>query len=62
MLVKEKELKQERVSRDAKELFEIDGRPAFIEALPLAFQHIVAMFVGNVAPILIISRDRKSVV
>mgnify|MGYP000523836331 CR=1 FL=1 len=37
MLVKEKELKQERVSRDAKELFEIDGRPAFIEALPLAF-------------------------
>lgn len=51
MLVKEKELKQERVSRDAKELFEIDGRPAFIEALPLAFQHIVAMFVGNVAPI-----------
>ena len=43
MLVKEKELKQERVSRDAKELFEIDGRPAFIEALPLAFQHIVAM-------------------
>ena len=43
MLVKEKELKQERVSRDAKELFEIDGRPAFIEALPLAFQHIVAL-------------------
>ena len=59
MLVKEKELKQERVSRDAKELFEIDGRPAFIEALPLAFQHIVAMFVGNVAPILIISRVAK---
>ena len=46
MLVKEKELKQERVSRDAKELFEIDGRPAFIEALPLAFQHIVEVWMS----------------
>lgn len=52
-------LKEKDTLKENKELFKIDGEPAFLEALPLAFQHIVAMFVGNVAPILIISRVAK---
>lgn len=51
--------KEKSILKEEKELFRIDGKPAFLEALPLAFQHIVAMFVGNVAPILIISRVAK---
>ena len=51
--------KEKSILKEEKELFRIDGKPAFLEALPLAFQHIVAMFVGNVAPILIISRVTK---
>lgn len=51
--------KEKNLLKEEKELFRIDGKPAFLEALPLAFQHIVAMFVGNVAPILIISRVAK---
>lgn len=52
-------IKEKNVLRKEEELFKIDGKPVFLEALPLAFQHIVAMFVGNVAPILIISRVTK---
>ncbi|MFI3252715.1 MAG: nucleobase:cation symporter-2 family protein [Eubacteriales bacterium] len=36
-------------------VFDLDGVPAFWEALPLALQHIVAMIVGCVTPPLIIA-------
>ncbi|MCI6152027.1 MAG: purine permease [Fusobacterium perfoetens] len=52
-------LKKNNNLTESNELFKIDGKPSFLEALPLAFQHIVAMFVGNVAPILIVSRVAK---
>ncbi|NME35186.1 uracil-xanthine permease family protein [Fusobacterium sp. FSA-380-WT-3A] len=52
-------LKENKNLTESSELFKIDGKPSFLEALPLAFQHIVAMFVGNVAPILIVSRVAK---
>jgi len=38
-----------------KTVFSLDGRPRFWVALPLGMQHILAMFVSNVAPILIIT-------
>ncbi len=37
------------------ELFELDGKPTFAQALPLALQHVVAMIVGCVTPSIIIS-------
>lgn len=36
-------------------VFQLDGKPSFFVALPLGMQHILAMFVSNVAPILIIA-------
>lgn len=53
------ELEKEIIAKKETELFKIDGKPALLEALPLAFQHVMAMFVGNIAPILIISRVAK---
>lgn len=34
--------------------YDIDGIPAFREALPLGLQHILAMFVANITPIMIV--------
>ncbi|MDR0519337.1 MAG: purine permease [Clostridiales Family XIII bacterium] len=36
-------------------IHELDGRPAFSIAFPLGLQHVLTMFVGNLAPVLIIS-------
>jgi NCS2 family nucleobase:cation symporter-2 len=40
--------------RDDETPFELDGKPSLKVALPLALQHILAMFVGNIAPITIL--------
>ena len=37
-------------------VFDLNGRPKFSEALPLAIQHVVAMIVGCVTPSLIIAQ------
>ena len=34
---------------------ELDGRPRLSEAIPLAFQHVVAMIIGGVTPAIILS-------
>lgn len=36
-------------------IYQLDGKPRLKEALPLGIQHILAMFVGNVTPLIIIS-------
>lgn len=36
-------------------IYQLDGRPKLREAVPLGLQHVLAMFVGNVAPLIIIS-------
>ncbi|MDL2325224.1 purine permease [Ruminococcaceae bacterium OttesenSCG-928-A16] len=36
-------------------LYQLEGRPPIHQALPMSFQHIFAMFTGNIAPILIIA-------
>ena len=38
-----------------KVIYQLDGRPRLSEAIPLGLQHVLAMFVGNVAPLIIIS-------
>nr|HML38278.1 solute carrier family 23 protein [Bacillota bacterium] len=36
-------------------IYQLDGKPKLHVALPLGLQHVLAMFVGNLAPVLIIS-------
>lgn len=36
-------------------IYQLDGKPRLREAVPLGLQHILAMFVGNVTPLIIIS-------
>jgi xanthine permease len=36
-------------------VYELDGMPPLKTAIPLGIQHVLAMFVGNVAPLIIIS-------
>jgi xanthine permease len=44
------------MSKDRKSLiYKLDGRPPLGTAIPLGLQHVLAMFVGNVTPIIIIS-------
>jgi xanthine permease len=40
-------------------IYKLDGRPALGTAIPLGLQHVLAMFVGNVTPIIIISNMLK---
>ena len=40
-------------SNTSQELFNLNGKPSFGQALPLAFQHVVAMIIGCVAPAII---------
>ena len=49
--------------------YDLDGRPPLKIAIPLGLQHVLAMFVGNLTPLLIITgacgieaggADRKS--
>lgn len=35
--------------------FELDGRMPLVQAIPLGLQHVLAMFVGNLTPLLIIT-------
>lgn len=35
--------------------YSIDGKPPLSEAVPLGFQHVIAMFVGNIVPMLLVA-------
>ena len=35
--------------------FELNGRPPITEALPLGLQHVLAMFVGNIVPMILVA-------
>lgn len=39
----------------APEAFQLDGRMPLGQAIPLGLQHVLAMFVGNLTPLLIIT-------
>lgn len=36
-------------------IYQLDGKPRLRDAIPLGLQHILAMFVGNVTPLIIVS-------
>ena len=36
-------------------IYELDGRVSIAKALPFGLQHILAMFVANITPIIILS-------
>ena len=35
--------------------FQLDGRPSMKEAVPLGLQHVLAMFVGNIVPMILVA-------
>ena len=35
--------------------FQLDGRPGMKEAVPLGLQHVLAMFVGNIVPMILVA-------
>lgn len=35
--------------------FELDGRPLLKEAVPLGLQHVLAMFIGNIVPMILVA-------
>ena len=37
--------------------YDLDGKPPLKLAIPLGLQHVLAMFVGNLTPLLIIIRS-----
>ncbi len=43
------------MTQNSSVIYQLDGRPRLREALPLGVQHILAMFVGNVTPLIIIA-------
>ncbi len=42
------------MSQENKMIYELEGKPPLGTAIPLGMQHVLAMFVGNIAPIIII--------
>lgn len=48
-------MSKERKNRSYVEVTSLDGMPRFLEALPLAIQHVVAMIVGCVTPAIILA-------
>lgn len=45
---------------DKEMVYQLDGRPKFSIAFPLGMQHVLAMFAGNLAPMLIIATVAKA--
>lgn len=43
----------EKQEKNTASPYELDGRPPLKVAIPLGLQHVLAMFVGNLTPLLI---------
>ncbi|MEY8353314.1 nucleobase:cation symporter-2 family protein [Lachnospiraceae bacterium 54-53] len=43
-------------SKTDSQLFELDGKPSFGQALPQALQHVLAMLVGNITPPILVAQ------
>ena len=50
---REKRMRKEDVKKGS--IYELDGVVPLKEALPLGIQHVLAMFLGNISPLLIIA-------
>jgi NCS2 family nucleobase:cation symporter-2 len=51
--MKEKTMKKSNDDRSL--IYQLDGRPPLSAAIPIGLQHVFAMFIGNLAPILVLS-------
>ena len=40
--------------------YQFEGRIPLSQAIPLGLQHVMAMFIGNLTPLIIVMGDRKS--
>ena len=40
-------------------IYELDGRPPFLQAFPLGFQQLLAMFVGNIVPMILVAGEAR---
>ena len=47
--------KNETKTTSVGSVYELEGRPSFAQALPLGFRQILAMFVGNIVPMIIVA-------
>lgn len=47
--------KKSRKEHDQQLVYQLDGRPGLVTAVPLGLQHVLAMFTSNLAPILIVA-------
>lgn len=52
--------KDNKVVADKDLVYQLEGRPKFSIAFPLGMQHVLAMFAGNLAPMLIIAAVAKA--
>ena len=43
------------MDREKDPIYELDGKISFEKAIPFGLQHVLAMFVANIAPILIVA-------
>ncbi|MEG0227520.1 MAG: solute carrier family 23 protein, partial [Lachnospiraceae bacterium] len=46
-------MKEKKIVSTSK--FELEGRPPLREAIPLGLQHVLAMFVGNIVPMILVA-------
>lgn len=44
------------VNGNESSIYELNGKPRFIKAFPLALQHVMAMLVGNITPPILIAQ------
>jgi NCS2 family nucleobase:cation symporter-2 len=51
----------EKITDDRAMIYQLEGRPRLRIALPLGLQHVLAMFIGNLAPVLVMSSVVSSV-
>ena len=47
--------KQEQGLSNNSQIYQLEGRPSLKAAIPIGLQHVFAMFIGNLAPILVLS-------
>ena len=46
---------QQTTSKTLGSIYELNGRPPFAQAFPLGFQQLLAMFVGNIVPMILVA-------
>ena len=45
----------QKKNSDVKNIYQLNGKVPLVKAIPFGLQHVLAMFVANIAPILIVA-------